>query len=255
MCACTLHRRCLLPGSGVEGPAGHSPAVEVLCLLRGCATAHAGARQLDLRLVMNDLCELVMEQVGAGLVRGLARRRWAVVDGRALISAAWRCLQINPDALPLMSDGCHLSATWPAPCLHPPPRCTALQLELYRDTRESILTATQQPNCLRDMSPAARDRALEREMRAEKNLHPALQTPDGHYKVRRGLVWWGAVWQSQPSCVVHGCHLCAAADCRFHSMQTCAGATPCLLNSPLAALPAPACLPCPALRCCSSCGL
>jgi hypothetical protein len=36
------------------------------------------------------------------------------------------------------------------------------------------------------MSPAARDRALEREMRAEKNLHPALQTPDGHYKVRMG---------------------------------------------------------------------
>lgn len=56
-------------------------------------------------------------------------------------------------------------------------------MELYRDTRESILLATQQPHCLRDMSAAARDRAFQREMRAEKNLHPALQTPDGHYKV------------------------------------------------------------------------
>ena len=62
--------------------------------------------------------------------------------------------------------------------------CTAVQLELYRDTRDSILLATQQPHCLRDMSPAARDRAFQREMKAEKNLHPALQTPDGHYKVR-----------------------------------------------------------------------
>ena len=81
---------------------------------------------------------------------------------------------------------CHVTTTCPSPRLRPPPACTALQLELYRDTRESILSATQQPNCLRDMSPAARDRALEREMRAEKNLHPALQTPDGHYKVQRG---------------------------------------------------------------------
>ncbi len=58
-----------------------------------------------------------------------------------------------------------------------------LQLELFRDTRESILLATQQPTVLRDMSAAARDRAFQREMRAEKNLHPALQTPEGHYKV------------------------------------------------------------------------
>ncbi|EFN59116.1 hypothetical protein CHLNCDRAFT_137916 [Chlorella variabilis] len=80
------------------------------------------ARQLDLRLVMNDLAELFMEQ-----------------------------------------------------------------LELYRDTRESILLATQQPTVLRDMSAAARDRAFQREMRAEKNLHPALQTPDGHYKYLRAV--------------------------------------------------------------------
>ncbi len=39
-------------------------------------------------------------------------------------------------------------------------------------------------SCRRDMSPAARDRAFKAEMRAEGNLHPALQTPDGHYKVR-----------------------------------------------------------------------
>ncbi len=33
------------------------------------------------------------------------------------------------------------------------------------------------------MTPAARERAFRQEMRAEKNLHPALQTPEGHYKV------------------------------------------------------------------------
>ncbi|KAL4430933.1 hypothetical protein ABPG75_006189 [Micractinium tetrahymenae] len=80
------------------------------------------ARRLDLRAVMNDLCELVMEQ-----------------------------------------------------------------LELYRDTRDSIVLATQNPDCLRDMSPAARDRALQREMCAEGNLHPALQTPDGHYKYLKAV--------------------------------------------------------------------
>lgn len=58
-----------------------------------------------------------------------------------------------------------------------------LQLELYRDTRESIVLATQQPHCLRDMSPAAKERAFRREMQAERNLHPALQAADGHYKV------------------------------------------------------------------------
>ena len=64
-------------------------------------------------------------------------------------------------------------------------RHCCLQLELYRDTRDSILAAaTAQPRALRDMAPAARDRAFVLELRAEKNLHPALQTPDGHYKVR-----------------------------------------------------------------------
>lgn len=69
------------------------------------------------------------------------------------------------------------------PSAPPPP---AQQLELYRDTRESILLATQQPHVLRDMAPAARDRALRTEMRAERNLHPALQAPEGHYKVGCG---------------------------------------------------------------------
>lgn len=36
------------------------------------------------------------------------------------------------------------------------------------------------------MSAAARDRAFKAEMRAEGNLHPALQAPDGHYKARVG---------------------------------------------------------------------
>ena len=56
------------------------------------------------------------------------------------------------------------------------------------------------------MTPAARDRALAREMRAEKNLHPALETPDGHYRFLRaiseGMVggggrsgwWWRVPW-------------------------------------------------------------
>ncbi|KAI3433581.1 hypothetical protein D9Q98_003392 [Chlorella vulgaris] len=61
------------------------------------------------------------------------------------------------------------------------------QLELYRDTRDSILLATQQPHCLRDMSQAARDRAFQREMKADNNLHPALLTPDGHYKFLRAV--------------------------------------------------------------------
>ena len=32
------------------------------------------------------------------------------------------------------------------------------------------------------MSSAAWDRALQQEMKAEGNLHPALCTPDGHYQ-------------------------------------------------------------------------
>lgn len=54
-------------------------------------------------------------------------------------------------------------------------------LELFRDTRESIVRAG---GGNFDMSGAAWDRALQREMRADGNLHPALCTPDGHYKAR-----------------------------------------------------------------------
>ncbi len=38
------------------------------------------------------------------------------------------------------------------------------------------------------MTPEARERALRAEMRAENNIHPALTSPDGHYKVRVGGV-------------------------------------------------------------------
>lgn len=97
-----------------------------------------------------------------------------------------------------------LARFWAQPLPTPPP-----QLELYRDTRDSILLATQNPDCLRDMSAAARDRALQREMRAEGNLHPALQTPDGHYKVRSGGSWLGSlqrmVGHMPPSCIVILC--------------------------------------------------
>lgn len=127
------------------------------------------ARRLDLRAVMNDLCELVMEQVGAGLGCAAAAR---MVHARELRP----CCCLSPRRQPHSSAGIH-----PGTC----DACSSplRQLELYRDTRESIALATQNPDCLRDMSPAARDRALQREMRAEGNLHPALQTPDGHYKV------------------------------------------------------------------------
>ena len=55
------------------------------------------ARQLDLRLVMNDLCELVMEQVGACcvLVRFWVLGRWAggprLLVGGPPNRAAWHC--------------------------------------------------------------------------------------------------------------------------------------------------------------------
>ncbi len=58
------------------------------------------------------------------------------------------------------------------------------QIELFRETRDSIQRARGPGNVFRDMSSAAWDRALQREMKAEGNLHPALCTPDGHYRVR-----------------------------------------------------------------------
>jgi hypothetical protein len=63
-----------------------------------------------------------------------------------------------------------------------------MQIELFRDTRDSILAA-HGPTALVNMTPAARERAFRQEMRAEKNLHPALQTPEGHYKVRASVQW------------------------------------------------------------------
>jgi len=59
------------------------------------------------------------------------------------------------------------------------------QVDLFRYTRESIQRARGPGAVFRDMSSAAWDRALQQEMKAEGNLHPALCTPDGHYRVRR----------------------------------------------------------------------
>ena len=63
------------------------------------------------------------------------------------------------------------------------------QILLYRDTRESILNGTD-AEAWRHMLPAAREKALLAEMKAESNLHPALYPPSedgsailGHYKV------------------------------------------------------------------------
>ena len=59
-------------------------------------------------------------------------------------------------------------------------------IELYRDTREAVVSASPEKG-LQNMTAAARDRAFLREMKAEKNLHPALMSPDGHYKVLRAV--------------------------------------------------------------------
>ena len=63
------------------------------------------------------------------------------------------------------------------------------QILLYRDTRESILNG-KDAEAWRHMLPAAREKALQAEMKAESNLHPALYPPSedgsailGHYKV------------------------------------------------------------------------
>jgi len=71
-------------------------------------------------------------------------------------------------------------------------------VELYRDTRESIVI--QRPDFL-GLPQEAKDELLRREMSAEGNLHPALTSPDGHYKVLRtisdGTV--GVLLASEPS--------------------------------------------------------
>ena len=65
------------------------------------------------------------------------------------------------------------------------------QILLYRDTRESILAGVDE-KAWRHMLPAAREKALQAEMKAESNLHPALYPPCedgsailGHYKAGR----------------------------------------------------------------------
>ncbi len=72
------------------------------------------------------------------------------------------------------------------------------QIMLYRDTRDSILAGAARPEAWAAMPPAARERALQQEMKADCNLHPALYPlpPEGsaavrgHYRVRgcRGLL-------------------------------------------------------------------
>ena len=62
------------------------------------------------------------------------------------------------------------------------------QIELYRDTKESIMRGMDAEAWL-NLPPAARERALLAELKSENNLHPALYPPDdsaailGHYKV------------------------------------------------------------------------
>lgn len=61
------------------------------------------------------------------------------------------------------------------------------QIELYRDTRESIVAGLD-AGAWEAMAEGARERALLAELKAERNLHPALYAADpaaglGHYKV------------------------------------------------------------------------
>ena len=80
-----------------------------------------------------------------------------------------------------------------------PPASGRPQIELFRDTRDSLLSA-HGPAALVNMTPAARERAFRQEMRAEKNLHPALAAPEGHYKASPGHCLVRSVW-------VHPCPL------------------------------------------------
>ena len=67
------------------------------------------------------------------------------------------------------------------------------QIELYRETRESIMQGSD-ADSWNSMPYAARDRAMLAELKAENNLHPALYPPNdssadilGHYKVPASL--------------------------------------------------------------------
>lgn len=63
------------------------------------------------------------------------------------------------------------------------------QIELYRHTKESIIQGLD-AEAWNTMREEARDRALLAELKADKNLHPALYPPTdpslvlGHYKVQ-----------------------------------------------------------------------
>ena len=61
------------------------------------------------------------------------------------------------------------------------------QLELYRDTREGILTDRQQAAAFCSGDFDARERVLKERMAADGNLHPALLHPDGNYRMLRAV--------------------------------------------------------------------
>ena len=62
------------------------------------------------------------------------------------------------------------------------------QIELYRSTKQSILQDLPE-EAFQQMTPQARERALQQEMKSAGTLHPALHPADkgpftGHYKVK-----------------------------------------------------------------------
>ena len=81
-------------------------------------------------------------------------------------------------------------------------------LEAHRSVTESI-----GPDALRDMLPAARERALRSELHSAEVLHPALVLPEGHYRVGlsgAGVLQLGLVlpiWALQGDLVAGVCTL------------------------------------------------
>ena len=65
------------------------------------------------------------------------------------------------------------------------------QLELFRDTKESILADKRSSpaahRAFLSANVAARERVLRERMHADGNLHPALLHPDGNYKMLRAV--------------------------------------------------------------------
>lgn len=60
------------------------------------------------------------------------------------------------------------------------------QLELYRDTRESVLQSCQKQDFLQ-LDLESREAMLRKRMIIEGNLHPAMMHPDGNYKMLRDV--------------------------------------------------------------------